>query len=267
MYTIPDAEQVKALAADLGLTMSSEEATIYQARLTQDMAALDAFVQARLPVDLPPMVSPSRAPGHRPSAVEDPLNAWTWRCHIEGAPEGLLAGKTVGFKDHIAVAGIPAAFGAFPLEGFVPDFDATVVTRVLEAGGTITGKNVMDGLTGGFGFENVRPGYIRAYDTALADVDVLVMPTMTTAPRYEAPATAQEALEVNLGLLSSGVVENTMPLNYTGHPALALPVGKSGGLPVSMQLVGRTFDDALVLRMAQAFQDASGWEAIIGIDA
>src|SRR5207253_2764868 len=42
-------------------------------------------------------------------------------------------------------------FGAFALEGFIPDFDATVVTRVLQAGGTIVGKNVMNGLSGGFG--------------------------------------------------------------------------------------------------------------------
>jgi amidase len=43
------------------------------------------------------------------------------------------------------------SFGAFALEGFVPDFDATVVTRVLQAGGTVIGKNVMNGLSGGFG--------------------------------------------------------------------------------------------------------------------
>ena len=43
------------------------------------------------------------------------------------------------------------SFGSFALEGFIPDFDATVVTRVLQAGGTIIGKNVMNGLSGGFG--------------------------------------------------------------------------------------------------------------------
>src|SRR5262249_34178417 len=83
-------------------------------------------------------------------AVEDPLNAWMWKCRIEGAADGLLKGKTVSFKDHIAIAGMPMSFGSFALEGFVPDFDATVVTRVLEAGGTITGTNVMNVLRGGF---------------------------------------------------------------------------------------------------------------------
>ena len=42
-------------------------------------------------------------------------------------------------------------------------------------------------------------------------------------------------------------------------------MGKSGGLPGSTQLVGRNFEDALVLQV-EAFQDGSDWEAIIGID-
>jgi amidase len=74
-----------------------------------------------------------------------------WWCNIIGDPAGVLAGKTVSFKDHIAVAGVPMSFGSFALDGFTPDFDATVVTRVLQAGGTVIGKNVMNGLSGGFG--------------------------------------------------------------------------------------------------------------------
>ena len=72
--------------------------------------------------------------GYRPNPEEDPLNAWMWKCRMEGAAEGLLAGKTVSYKDQIAVAGIPMSFGSFGLEGFIPDFDATVVTRVLKEG-------------------------------------------------------------------------------------------------------------------------------------
>lgn len=41
------------------------------------------------------------------------------------------------------------SFGCFTLEGTLPDFDARVVTRVLEAGGTVIGKNTMNGLGGG----------------------------------------------------------------------------------------------------------------------
>ena len=115
--------------------------------------------------------------------------------------------------------------------------------------------------------QNVRPTFIKAYDTVLADVDVLVMPTcITTAPKNHTPGTYLEALEANLAAINSSGSRNTMPFNYTGHPALALPVGKSSaGLPVSMQLVGRFLDDPLLMRTAYTYQQAIDWDKIIGV--
>jgi amidase len=115
--------------------------------------------------------------------------------------------------------------------------------------------------------QNVRPTYIKAYDAVLADVDVLVMPTcLMTAPKNHRPGTYLEAVEENLTAMARGTSRNTQPFNYTGHPALALPVGKSpAGLPVSMQLVGRFFDDPLLMRAAYAFQHAVDWDTIIGV--
>ncbi|MBZ2189485.1 amidase [Alcanivorax sp. JB21] len=48
----------------------------------------------------------------------------------------------------------------------------------------------------------------------------------------------------------------TYPFNLTGQPALSVPCGLSGGLPIGLQIVGRRFDDALVLRAGQAWQQA-----------
>src|SRR5215510_1051898 len=151
MYAIPDVDEVVAVAKALGIHLGPEEAVLYQKYLLEQFAVLDTFVQTRMEESAPPMVAAARQPGYRPRPEEDPLNAWMWKCRIEGAADGLLAGKTVSFKDHIAVAGMPMRFGCFALEGFIPDFDATVVTRVLKEGGTIIGKNVMNGLSGGFG--------------------------------------------------------------------------------------------------------------------
>src|SRR5215475_1552583 len=151
MYPAPDVDHIVAIAKELGIHLSADEAALYRKHLMQPLSELDAFVQARIPEPRPPMASPARDPGHRPSPDEDPLNAWTWKCRIEGVAQGALAGKTVSFKDHIAVAGMPMSLGSFALDGFIPDFDATVVTRVLQAGGTVVGKNVMNGLSGGFG--------------------------------------------------------------------------------------------------------------------
>jgi amidase len=115
--------------------------------------------------------------------------------------------------------------------------------------------------------QNVRPTYIKAYDAALAKVDVLVTPTcITTAPRNYTPDNYLEAVETNLATINSSGSRNTLPFNYTGHPALALPVGKSSaGLPVSMQLVGRFFDDPILMRAAYAYQQSTDWDNNIGV--
>ena len=59
---------------------------------------------------------------------------------------------------------------------------------------------------------------------------------------------------------------NTLPFNYTGRPALALPTGKSSaGLPVSMQFVGRLLDDPPLMRAAYAYQQSADWDKIVGV--
>ena len=51
----------------------------------------------------------------------------------------------------------------------------------------------------------------------------------------------------------------TMPFNVTGNPVLALPTGfSSSGLPLGMQIVGRAFDEATVLRIGAAYEAAAG---------
>ena len=79
-------------------------------------------------------------------------------------------------------------------------------------------------------------------------------------------STVHSAMEENLATINSSGSRNTMPFNYTGHPALALPVGKSSaGLPASMQLVGRFLDDPLLMRAAYAYQQSTDWDHIIGV--
>jgi amidase len=95
------------------------------------------------------------------------------------------------------------------------------------------------------------------------------MPTCTTtAPLYEAPSTYDEAIEYDLnGPIVWKAAANTIPYDYTGHPALAVPVGKTGGLPVSMQLVGRFFNDPLLLQAAYAYEHSVEWEEVIAVRA
>src|SRR5262245_35150232 len=115
MYRAPDVDEVMAVARELGIHLGPEEVGLYRKHLVEQLQQLDDFVQSRLEEHQPPLVSAARTPGHRPRPEEDPLNAWTWKCRIAPAASGVLDGKTVSYKDHIAVAGMPMSLGAFAL--------------------------------------------------------------------------------------------------------------------------------------------------------
>ncbi|HET7738066.1 MAG TPA: amidase family protein [Tepidiformaceae bacterium] len=506
MYRMPDAKQISAVAKAIGASVGEAEAEQYRPYLIDVLRMVDQFMQSRTMECPPPKLYPERAPGYRPRIDEDTYRAWLWKCDIGGADTGLLAGKTVSFKDHISVAGIPQVFTSVALEGFIPDVDATVVTRVLGAGAKVIGKHMMNGFVGDFGMplnphnpahtpggsssgsgaalaagevdisfggdqggsvrlpaahcgivgmkptfglishfgagfgsemtvdhvgpmarkvedvaaalqvvggydpldprqrrevpesidvlsgldggvkglrigvlkegfmgpiqpevaeavmkairvleqagaevceisvpehaqmdgvyqtltlegskamfdagffgvgyngyypqstvsavgrlwheqtdqlpartklnliaaefvkqsynggayakaQNAKAGFVAAFDNALSKVDVLAMPTSLTVAPEVAPLSTdpKQFIEDNLGKnwIVTPMAYNTKPTNYTGHPALAVPCGKVGGLPTSIQLVGRKFEDGLLLRAAYAFQQSVDWD-------
>ena len=75
-----------------------------------------------------------------------------------------------------------------------------------------------------------------------------------TAPKNHKPGSYLEALEDNLAAGTSRGSLNTQPFNYTGHPALTVPCGPKGALPVGLQLVGAPFDEATLLRIAEVVE-------------
>jgi amidase len=94
-----------------------------------------------------------------------------------------------------------------------------------------------------------------AYDAALAEVDVLVLPTLPVTA-FDIPAGAASIGEVQS--ISSGLMPNTCPFDVTGHPATSVPAGLLDGLPVGLMIVGRHFADATCLRVAHACETAAG---------
>jgi amidase len=92
-----------------------------------------------------------------------------------------------------------------------------------------------------------------AYDTALRDVDVLLMPT-TPQKAQPLPDPADGVAE--WCRRASEMFANTCPFDVTHHPALSLPCGMSDGLPVGLMLVGRHFDEATLYRVGQAYERA-----------
>ncbi len=133
----PTLEQMQEVVNSLHLSMSQGEVAEYLEVLEGTFQAYDRVNQ--LP-DFLPSVRYPRTPGYRPGANENQLNAWAVKTDVRGAPHGPLSGKRVVLKDNICLAGVPMMNGASTLEGYVPDIDATLVTRILDAGGTIVGK-------------------------------------------------------------------------------------------------------------------------------
>lgn len=133
----PTLEQMRKIVSSLHMSMSDHEIAEYMEVMEGTLQAYDRIAQ--LPDNLPPVRYP-RTPGYRPGAAENPLNAWAVKSEVRGAPYGPLAGKRVVLKDNVCLAGVPMMNGASTLEGYVPDVDATLVTRILDAGGTIVGK-------------------------------------------------------------------------------------------------------------------------------
>jgi amidase len=133
----PTRDELAAIAKDFGFVMTDEEIDAYAEAAVPGVALYQA-VDA-LSDNLTPVIYP-RTPGYRPDGEENKYNAWHVKVRIEGKPGGKLTGKTIALKDSVCLAGVPMINGSTILEGYVPEVDATVVARILDAGGTIAGK-------------------------------------------------------------------------------------------------------------------------------
>ncbi|HJU18603.1 MAG TPA: amidase [Stellaceae bacterium] len=137
----PTLAQLGEIAEELGFTFTADDLAAHREALLPGIAAYNLIDQ--LPDEVPPVAYPRR-PGRRPAPEENPYGAWYVRTEVTGASSGKLAGKRVALKDNICLAGVPMMNGASTMEGYVPDVDATVAARILDAGGTITGKTVCE---------------------------------------------------------------------------------------------------------------------------
>jgi amidase len=135
--SVPTPSQLREVASAVGLDLTDTDVASFIELMRPSVAAYN--VVDAMPDNLPAVRYP-RAPGYRPMGEENPHNAWYVKTAVEGASSGKLRGKTVVLKDNIMLAGVPMMNGSATLEGYMPEIDATVVQRVLDAGGTIVGK-------------------------------------------------------------------------------------------------------------------------------
>ena len=134
---LPTPDELRTAGRQLGLHLSDADVAFFLQTMGGTVAAYHAIEAMADP--MPPVRYP-RTPGYRPQGAENKYNAWYYKSEVQGAPAGTLRGKRIALKDNVCLAGVPMMNGASSLEGYVPDVDATIVTRILDAGGTIAGK-------------------------------------------------------------------------------------------------------------------------------
>jgi len=130
------------------------------------------------------------------------------------------------------------------------EYGADVRER-LRVGAFVSGKDYVNG-------QRARAILRDEVDAALTRLDVLLCPT---TPIAAAPVGANE---VNINGEKHGVrpslIRFTRPFNTTGHPAASIPCGfNEEGLPIGLHIIGRPFDEATVLRVADAYQRVTDW--------
>jgi len=103
--------------------------------------------------------------------------------------------------------------------------------------------------------QNLRPRLRAGYDTALREVDALVLPTTPGRPHPDDPSLSI-ADRVKRGW---AVLANTYPTDLTGHPGLTIPAAAGEGLPVGVMLIGRRFEDATLLSIGRTYERRHGW--------
>jgi amidase len=136
----PSPADLETVSAAYGLDLSTGQLAEFAPHVKDMLASWDVVAELHREIGPPTMTRAWSQPAH------NPLGAWYVTCDITSTGAGPLAGRTVGIKDNIAVAGVPMMNGSALVEGYVPNRDATVVARLLAAGATITGKTVCEDL-------------------------------------------------------------------------------------------------------------------------
>jgi aspartyl-tRNA(Asn)/glutamyl-tRNA(Gln) amidotransferase subunit A len=155
-------------------------------------------------------------------------------------------GVRYGFRAADTAGSLRAMYGRTRACGFGPEVKRRIMlgTYVLSAG-------YYDAYY--LKAQQVRTLIRRDYDHAFERVDVVVMPT-TPTPAFRLGERTADPLQMYLGDVF------TVSANLAGLPAVSVPCGfTEGRLPIGMQLTGRLFDEASMLRIADAYERDTEW--------
>jgi aspartyl-tRNA(Asn)/glutamyl-tRNA(Gln) amidotransferase subunit A len=127
------------------------------------------------------------------------------------------------------------------------------VRHRIDAGGKVPANRYLAGF-------DVRKRLLAEFEAAFQNVDAIVSPTVPVP----APPIGAESVQIDGEQVGAraAIVGHCRPANFTGLPALSIPCGFTrDGLPVGLQLIGRAFDEATILRIAFSYERANDWGA------
>jgi aspartyl-tRNA(Asn)/glutamyl-tRNA(Gln) amidotransferase subunit A len=213
----------------------------YGAALTGDVKGVRVgvlrahFTDAAAP-DVRAAVEAAAKELQRAGAVVDDVNL-TQIAHVAPASAAIVASEALAYH---------APWMRARAHDYQPD-----VRERLRMGAFVTGAHYVRS-------QQVRALVAREVDEALARRDVLLAP----ATPLTAPVLGERETQLGDGPsdVRAALLRCARPFNFSGHPACAAPCGfTAGGLPIGLQIVGRPFDEATVLRVVDAYQRLTDW--------
>jgi len=130
-----------------------------------------------------------------------------------------------------------------------PELYGADVRRLLEQGEDIRAVDYINAI-------NSRPAIIERFSQAMDRFDFLIAPTTSIpAPKIGQSATSIKGKEVSV---YSALNRLTLPFNYVGFPVASIPSGFADGLPLGVQVIGKLFEEATVLRLIRAYEERFG---------
>lgn len=154
----PSIEELRQHSSTLQFNLNDQELEEYRVLMESNMEVYRALDDIEDEILSPQY---SRGDVYQPSLSENPFNAWAAKVDVVGADAGPLKGRSLVLKDNICLAGAPLLNGTRVMEGYVSDSDATVVTRVLDAGARILGKAHCEYLCASGGSHTSSWGHVR----------------------------------------------------------------------------------------------------------
>lgn len=131
--------EVRQLATNAGISIPEDHVSDFATLLGAVDQAMQEVLEEEDYVPKPDLAKYPRFDIHEPSG--DNENGWATRCITRclQPKSDLLKGKTIALKDNIALAGVKCTNGTTAID-WTPEVDAVVATRIMDAGGIITGK-------------------------------------------------------------------------------------------------------------------------------